>query len=85
MTTNPESTRHVLVVDDEPDMVALLRSLLTRVGYSGAAALDDNARAGCYGRLAACRRHGVFIAAAERGVALPPGADPMHGPQPQEN
>jgi len=42
MTTNPESARHVLVVDDEPDMVALLRSLLLRAGYSVAAALDAN-------------------------------------------
>ena len=38
MTSAPTRAKHVLVVDDEPDFAALLRSILTRAGYTVATA-----------------------------------------------
>ena len=38
MTVESEAARHVLVVEDEPDFAALLRSILSQAGYTVATA-----------------------------------------------
>ena len=42
MVTEPGPERHVLVVDDEPDFAALLRSFLSKAGYSVATAHNSD-------------------------------------------
>jgi CheY-like chemotaxis protein len=45
------TAKHVLVVDDEPDFAALLRSILVKAGYTVATAYD------CEDALAQVRKH----------------------------
>jgi len=42
MVTELRTEKHVLVVDDEPDFAALLRSFLTKAGYSVATAHNSD-------------------------------------------
>ena len=38
MANDPATTKHVLIIEDEPDFAALLRSILTKGGYTVATA-----------------------------------------------
>jgi CheY-like chemotaxis protein len=40
MTSDPPKTKHVLVIEDEPDFAALLRSILIKGGYTTAMAYN---------------------------------------------
>ena len=51
MSNVPSTSKHVLVVDDEPDFAALLRSILVTAGYTVTTAHD------CDHALAQARRH----------------------------
>jgi CheY-like chemotaxis protein len=51
MSDTDATARHVLVVEDEPDFAALLRSMLTKAGYTVATAYN------CEDALAETRKH----------------------------
>lgn len=51
MTNEPSMEKHVLIVEDEPDFAALLRSILTQAGYTVATAYN------CEDALNVVRKH----------------------------